>query len=115
MATTPPTPVGIKLGKGYSVGAKLGEGAQAAIHALLYKGKPTNYVVKCAPVAPPRRNPKAKRSLLQINADSIYCENLVVSNHLQPLQKEMMIPEYGCRDLYGLLECDGTVSVSVAH
>ena len=106
MMATPP--VGITLGKGFSVGEKLGQGAQAAVHALLFKGEPTEYVVKCAPVPPPPRskNPKAKRTIEKINSDSLYYENLMACNHLGGLQKTM-IPQYGCPKLYGLVECDG--------
>jgi hypothetical protein len=84
-------PVGIVLGKGITVGARLGEGAQCAVHAVHDDSKSTTMlcVVKCAPLPPPRKNPKAKPKPDEINANSLNKE-FHLDTHLLQAQGSMI-------------------------
>ena len=99
----------MKLGKGYSVGEKLGEGAQCSVYALLLKGKPTDYVVKTAPIPVRPQNMKAKPSVAMINANSLNIERSYYTNFLCDLQGTM-ISKFGVSDWHDSmrLEVDGT-------
>jgi hypothetical protein len=96
MAPSPSSPVGIVLSakKGYTVGPKLGAGAQCAVHAILCHGEPTPFVTKCAPLPLRPKNPKAKPSLAEINANSINKEYMLYNIHFPSLHGNM-IPTLG--------------------
>jgi hypothetical protein len=71
----------------WRVGRKLGEGAQASVHALLYKtGKESDdFVVKVAMLPDELAPPKRKKTPLELNADLLFSE-FVCYVHLRASQ-----------------------------
>jgi hypothetical protein len=94
-----PSPVNISLGKGLSIGPKIGEGAQCSVHQVLQKGAPVALVAKCAPLPPPRK-PKAKPKMEEINANSLNKEFHFYNTYLKEQQGDM-VPALGHKDLLG--------------
>ena len=72
-ATPPSSPEGLALNLAYSVGRQLGSGAQASVYAVVNRStqQETDWVVKMAPLPNKLALPKKKKSLLEINADSL--------------------------------------------
>jgi hypothetical protein len=70
----------------WRVGRKLGEGAQASVHALRYKGKESDdFVVKVATLPDELAPPKRKKTPLELNADLLFSE-YVCYKHLRASQ-----------------------------
>jgi hypothetical protein len=103
-------PDGIELGRdsGYTVGPKIAKGSQCSVHAVLFHGESTQYVVKCAPLPAPRNHVKDKAKLDEIIANSLNKEFFFCRGHAQKLQGTT-IPILGFENLSGngLMDCDG--------
>jgi hypothetical protein len=107
-------PLGVSLkGRGKdTIGRLLGSGAQASVHAIVDKKgeERDDYVVKVAPLPEKRAAPKKKKSIVELNANSIYREMTLYTTHLRCLQGSILPsapPVMGKLDQFSH-ECDGT-------
>jgi hypothetical protein len=101
-----PSPVGLKLIRGYRVGKKIGFGAQASVHLLeptaAAQAKNTSstplptYAVKICPV--PTKTTKKGLSEPEINERSIGKEFKLYNNHFPKLRDEGMLATMPFKD-----------------
>ena len=94
------------------IGRQLGRGGQASVHALVDKNgtERCDWVVKLAPLPQQWAAPKKKKSVAELNANSLYSENLLYQNSFRSLQGVSIpkIPLYSDALEAYQRECNGT-------